>query len=214
MNIYLERMKRIAGSFILWIIFSYSGFSQDTVKPLIIPASPDTITHIIVPGKIIEGDTIPFVDLNSVIVFPPVVFENRREVARYDKLVYNVRKVYPYAKIAELKLDHFKKVMDTIPTEKAKKAYIKKAEKELEDQFGEQIRALTYSQGKILIKLIYRQTGASSYEIVKELRGSFSAFIWQTLAKLFGYDLKTGYDPAGEDQSIERIVQMIESGSI
>ena len=73
---------------------------------------------------------------------------------------------------------------------------------------------MTYSQGKILIKLIYRETGNSSYDIVKELRGSFSAFIWQTVARIFGYNLKTTYDPAGEDQAIERIVLMIEAGTI
>jgi hypothetical protein len=91
---------------------------------------------------------------------------------------------------------------------------MKKAEQELEDKFGEDIKAMTYSQGKILIKLIYRETGSSSFDIVKELRGRFSAFVWQTLARIFGYDLKTKYDPGGEDQNIEKIVQMIEAGSI
>lgn len=87
------------------------------------------------------------------------------------------------------------------------------AEKELEDEFGNDIRDLTFSQGKILIKLIYRETGNSSFEIVKELRGGFTAFIFQTLASLFGYNLKTTYDPEGEDQAIEKVVQMIEAGA-
>ena len=117
------------------------------------------------------------------------------------------------AKLAGKKLEGYKKVMDTIPTERKRKAFIKKAQKELEAQFGEQLKNLSFSQGKILIKLVYRETGSSTFDIVKELRGSFSAFIWQTMARLFGYDLKTPYDPAGEDQAIEKIVLMIENGS-
>ena len=91
---------------------------------------------------------------------------------------------------------------------------MKKAEDELESQFGDEIRDLTFSQGKILLKLIYRETGSSSFDIVKELRGNFTAFIWQMLARVFGYDLKVTYDPAGDDQTIERIVLMIESGAL
>jgi len=91
---------------------------------------------------------------------------------------------------------------------------LKKAEKELEAQFGDEVRDLSYSQGKILIKLIYRETGNSSYDIVKDLRGGFRAFIWQTVAVIFGYNLKTNYDPTGEDQAIERIIIMIEAGAI
>jgi hypothetical protein len=171
---------------------------------------PDTV-----PARIVDGDTIALIDLKAFMAFPP--FEtSARKVVRYDRMVYNIKKVYPYAKLAAEKLAGFDKVLDTIRGDKERKAYIKKAEKELEDQFGPEIRDLTYSQGKILIKLIYRQTGTSSFEIVKELRGKFTAFVWQTLASIFGYDLKTVYDPVHDpqDQLIERIVLMIEEGAI
>lgn len=191
----------------------YKRIVPDTIHP-VKSLSPDTLLHGVVPAEIINGDTLPVIDLKSAIVFPSVVFNNKKEMVRYDKLVYNVRVAYPYAKLAGAKLEEYRKIMDTIKTEKARKAFTKKAEKELEARFGDQVRSLTFSQGKILIKLIYRQTGNSSYEIVKELRGSFSAFIWQTLARIFGYDLKTEYDPNGEDQAIERIVQMIDAGVI
>lgn len=174
----------------------------------------DTLSNIIVPGKIINGDTIPYVDLNAITVFPEVKFNYNDELLKYQKLVYRVRKVYPYAKLAGKKLAEYKKVMDTIPTARGRKIFLKKAEKELEAQFGAEIRNLSFSQGKILIKLIYRETGNSTYDIVKELRGSFSAFIWQTMASLFGYDLKTTYDPANEDKMIEKIVQMIDAGAL
>ena len=176
--------------------------------------SQDTLKHIVVPGKVINGDTVPYVDMKNVVVFPNMDLHSARELMRYERLVYNVMKVYPFAKIAGTKLAEYKKVLDSIPTEKARKKFLKEAEKDLEAQFSDQIKDLTFSQGKILIKLVYRQTGNSTFDIVKELRGSFNAFIWQTVASIFGYDLKTGYDPEGEDKAIEHVVQMIEKGEI
>jgi hypothetical protein len=184
------------------IIFCYSvASSQDTTK-------------IDNPVKIIDGDTLALIDVKPVVIFPPATATTKRELARYGRLVYNVKKVYPYAKLAGQKLKEYKTILDTISTEKARKVFTKKAEKELEDQFGDEIRDLSFSQGKILIKLIYRETGNSTFDIVKELRGGFTAFIWQTLARIFGYDLKTNYDPGGDDQPIEQIVLMIEEGAI
>lgn len=176
-------------------------FSQDT-------------THIMLPAKIVKGDTLPALDLGGIIVFPPSGTGNTREAARFDRFVYNVRFVYPYAKLAGSKLKQIKAVLDTIKNEKDRKLFLKKSEKELDAQFGDQIRDMTYSQGKILIKLIYRETGASTFQIVREMKGGFSAFVWQTLARLFGYDLKTMYDPGGEDKPIERVVRMIDAGAI
>jgi len=186
----------------LLILFAHlSLFPQDTNK-------------ITLPAKIIHGDTLPAVDLNGVIIFPPGKFDTRSEAARYDRFVYNIRMVYPYAKLAGIKLKQIKAILDTIRNEKQRKAFLRKSEKELDAQFGEQIRDMTFSQGKILIKLIYRETGSSTFAIVKELKGGFNAFFWQTLARLFGYDLKAIYDPAGEDESIERVVKMIDAGAI
>ncbi|MGA2822421.1 MAG: DUF4294 domain-containing protein, partial [Bacteroidales bacterium] len=92
--------------------------------------------------------------------------------------------------------------------------FLKAAEKDLEARFGDEIKDLNFTQGKLLIKLIYRQTGNSTFEIVKELRGSFNAFIYQTIARIFGYDLRSQYDPEGNDKAIEHIVQMIDDGSL
>ena len=168
----------------------------------------------VVPGKIIDGDTIPYVDMKNVVVFPPLDNATLTELVSYGRLVYNVKKVYPYAKIAGQKLKEYKHVLDSIPTERARKKFIKAAEKDLEAQFGNEIKDLTFTQGKILIKLVYRQTGNSTFDIVKELRGSFNAFIYQTLARIFGYDLHTQYDPDGNDKAVEHIVQLIEQGSL
>jgi hypothetical protein len=201
----------------LFITIALPGLSQDTLSNRSILRKiirTDTLSPIIVPGKIIDGDTIPYVDMKAITVFPQAKFSFSNELLKYEKLVYRVRKVYPYAKLAASKLEAYKKILDTIPSQRARKLFIKKAQKELEAQFGDEIRKLSFSQGKILIKLIYRETGSSTFDIVKELRGGFSAFIWQTMAGLFGYDLKTTYDPANEDQMIEKIVQMIDAGAL
>lgn len=176
------------------------------------PAQDTTKT--IQPVQVIGGDTVATVEVKPVVIFPTMTFESKRQAMRYDKLVYNVKKVYPYAKLAGKQLAMYESILDTIRSEKARKIFLKNAEKELELKFGDEIKDLTFSQGKILIKLIYRETGNSTYDIVRQLRGGFTAFIWQTLARLFGYDLRTDYDPAGSDQAIERIVLMIEAGAI
>ncbi|HNW75670.1 MAG TPA: DUF4294 domain-containing protein [Bacteroidales bacterium] len=192
------------------VIAIITGFMLLSGLPLIAQDVPDTV-----PARIINGDTVALIDLKAFMTFPSLQTPNR-QVFRYDRLLINVKKVYPYAKLAGIKLAEYQRVLDTIPTEKGRKAFMKKAEKQLEAEFGPQIRDLTFSQGKVLIKLIYRQTGSSSFEIVKELRGRFNAFLWQTMAGLFGYDLKTGYDPGhdAQDQAIERIVLAIEDGTL
>ncbi|NQV03145.1 MAG: DUF4294 domain-containing protein [Bacteroidia bacterium] len=194
-------MNRFTLFFLLILIVSFGLQAQES----------DSVPKV-VPGKILDGDTVPLVEVKSVYVYPPYEFKNRRHKVRYSKLVYNIQKVYPYAKLAGVKLMEFKCVLDTITNERAQKRYAKQAEKQLEEEFGKDIRNLTFSQGKILVKLIYRQTGNTSFEIVRELRGKFTAFIWQTMATIFGYNLKTGYDPEGEDRQIEEIILLIDHG--
>ena len=206
-------MKRNFSTFVLLMRKSYVLFAWFFL--LAIPVfSQDTLKPIVVPGKIVNGDTIPFIDLSTTIVFPKFDFSNSKELLRYDRLIYNVRIVYPYAKLAASKLKEYRNKLDSLHSARSRRAFIRNAQKELEAQFGDKIRAMTFTQGKILIKLIYRETGNSTFDIVKELRGGFNAFIWQTMARIFGYDLHTPYDPKGDDQAIERIIQMIDSGQI
>ena len=176
--------------------------------------SQDTLKHRIVPGKIIEGDTVPYIDLRNVVIFPQMDFKSWSDLVGYERLVVNIKKVYPYAKLAGIKLTEYKHKLDSIPTERGRKKFLKAAEKDLEAQFGNEIKDLNFTQGKLLIKLIYRQTGNSTFDIVKELRGSFNAFVYQTVARIFGYDLRSQYDPEGNDKMIEHIVQMIDDGSL
>jgi hypothetical protein len=176
--------------------------------------SQDTLKHIVVPGKILGGDTVPFIDLRTVVVFPQMDVKSRSDLVGYERLVINIKKVYPYAKLAAIKLAEYKLKLDSLPNERAKKKFLKAAEKDLEAQFGNEIKDLNFTQGNLLIKLIYRQTGNSTFAIVKELRGGFNAFIYQTVARIFGYDLRVQYDPEGSDKAIEHIVQMIDEGAL
>ncbi|MDP4280963.1 MAG: DUF4294 domain-containing protein [Bacteroidota bacterium] len=175
----------------------------------------DTVGHIKVPARVIDGDTIASIDMRAVVIFPagPPMTVTMLPPDFY-RLVYNVKKVYPFAKLAAVKLLEYQKILDTIHSDREKKKFIKLAQKQLEAEFGSQVRDLTITQGKILIKLIYRETGNSTFGIIKELRGSFTAFIWQTVATIFGYDLKTQYQPDGDDQAIEKIILMIEAGEL
>ena len=114
-----------------------------------------------------------------------------------------------------LKVGELHIALDTLRDGRSRKKFIKHFERQLKDDFEEPLKNLSINQGKILVKLINRETGNTAYEVIKEFRSSFSAFLWQKLAWLYGNDLKTRYDPtSGEDQSIEYIVQMIEAGLI
>jgi len=171
-------------------------------------------TFIVTRTVIVDGDTIPNVSIEEVVIFPRLVFKNRYRARKYRKLVRDVKKAYPYAKLAKDKLEVMESEFIKLETEKEKNKYIKTVEKELMSEFGTELKKLTVTQGRILLKLIDRETGNTSYELVKELRGSISAVFWQTIARLFGSDLKAQYDPKGADRLIERVVKMIEVGQI
>jgi hypothetical protein len=177
---------------------------------------PDTLARDSIIGAyefiVVDGDTIRIFDLPRVSIFPKRVFSSRGEQRRYDRLIINVKRVYPYAKLAGQKFLEYQKIYDSLPTRKERRRAMKKAEEELREQFEEELKGLTFSQGVILIKLIDRETRHTSYNVVKEFRGFFAALVWQGLGRLFGFNLKTKYDPDGEDALIEEIVQQIELG--
>ncbi|MBW6497330.1 MAG: DUF4294 domain-containing protein [Bacteroidales bacterium] len=166
----------------------------------------------VVKARIIDGDTIPVIDLKPVAFFAPRIFKNRADENRYRRLVQNVKRVYPYARLAGIKFDEYNEILMTLPTEAQRKRAMRQAENELRAQFEDDLKRLTFSQGLILIKLVDRQTKHTSYDVVREFRGMVSAVFWQGLGRIFGYNLKTEYDPEGEDRLIEEIVQMIEAG--
>ncbi len=177
-------------------------------------AYTQTEVHFLIKAFVIGGDTILFIDLPEYSVDAKMPWKIKHQNKKDERLVYNVKKVYPYAKLAGIMLNEYEDILKNAKNDIERKKLMKQAEQELRDQFEGDIRKLTFTQGIILIKLIDRETGNSSYSLIQELRGKFIAFFWQTLAGLFDYNLKTEYDPTGKDQNIEEIVVMIETGKI
>ena len=173
---------------------------------------PDSIhvTRAIVQGN----DTFPMIVLEEVRVYQRSDFEYLQYRRRDRRLVRNVKRAYPYAKIAGIKLKELDEHLVLIKNEKEQKSYIDLAEKEIMDEFEKEVKKLTITQGIILVKLIDRETGHTSYEVIKDLKGGITAFFWQGIARIFGNNLKAEYDPVGDDAKIEDIVLGIEAGFI
>ncbi len=168
-----------------------------------------------VTRTVIEGnDTIPMIDLPEISVYQRQDYEYLYLKRRYRRLIRNVKRAYPYAKVAGVQLKELDTQLTTIDNEKERKAYIEEAEKEIMNKFEKEVKRLTVTQGIILVKLIDRETGRTSYQVIKDLRGGFTAFFWQGIARIFGNNLKAEYDPIDKDRIIENIVQGIEAGFI
>lgn len=163
---------------------------------------------------IVEDDTIPVFALRQVHVFAPMKFKNRKEKQAYSKLIRDVRKTYPYARMIARSVVETYEFMETLPDEKAKQKHLESVQKYLMDEYKPQMKKMTRTQGQILIKLIDRECNTTSYTIVKALLGSFRAGIYNTFAGLFGNSLKTEYDPQGKDANIERIVIQMQEGTL
>jgi hypothetical protein len=184
------------------------------LAPILGQERKDTASLIRVPATIENGDTLVLGSIDEVYVYSKPVFISRHDERRYWRLVYNLKIVYPYAKLAGEKLKEMNEHFLTLKNENERKAYTKQVEDEIRSRFEASLKDLNTTQGLLLIKLIDRETGKTSYALVKELRGGFSAVFWQTLARLFGYNLKTKYDPNGDDKLIEELLNAIDKGLI
>ncbi|MFO7791112.1 MAG: DUF4294 domain-containing protein [Bacteroidales bacterium] len=150
----------------------------------------------------------------EVLVFPEMNKKSRSGQRKFDRLTRYFLKVYPYAKLINETIDDIESDLDKFQDDRLKKQYIRYREKQLREKYGKDIRKLTISQGLLLIKLIDRETGDTSYEILQEFKGGFLAGMYQGVARLFGHDLKKGYDPKGEDKEIEILVKLYENGQL
>ena len=160
---------------------------------------------------LIEGDSIPQygITLKEVVVFQPLRFKTREELKRYILLRRRVFRVYPYAKLAADRLTVLNDRLNKIESKRGRKKYLKRLEKFIYEEFEEELKKLSKSQGRILIKLVHRQTGSTTFDLVKELRTGWKAFVYQTTASLFSLSLKDQYNPEEvlEDYLIEDILQ-------
>ena len=166
------------------------------------------------PMCVYNGDTIPYVKLPTVYIFKPLKFKNKREITKYYKLIRDVKKVLPISKEINRAIIETYEYLQTIPTEKERQKHLKAVEKGLKEQYTPRMKKLSFAQGKLLIKLVDRQTNSTSYELVKAFMGPFKAGFYQTFAALFGASLKKQYDPSGEDALTERVILMVENGQL
>ena len=166
-------------------------------------------------SKVLEGnDSIQYVEMNNIYVYGPLDFKDERQRKSYNRLVYNVKKVLPIAKEVNRAVLETYEYLQTLPDDKARKEHMKYVEKSLMAEYKPRMKKLTYSQGKLLIKHIYRETNSSSYELVQVFFGPTRAGFYQAFAWVLGASLKKSYDPNGVDRLTERVVRQVESGQL
>lgn len=166
-------------------------------------------------GKVLEdGDSIQYMEMNNVYVFPPIEFSSKKQQGAYMRLVKNVKTVLPIAKEANMIMMETAEYLETLPSKKAKEEHMKRVEQSIMQEYKPRMKKLTYSQGKLLIKLIYRESHSSGYELIQAFLGPVRAGFYQAFAWAFGASLKKEYDPEGIDRLTERVVLMVEAGQL
>ena len=166
-------------------------------------------------GKVLEdGDSIQYMEMNNVYVFPPVSFSSKKQQNAYMRLVKNVKKTLPLAKEVRMMLIETAEYLETLPDAKSKEEHMKRVEKSVVREYKPKMKNLTYSQGKLLIKLVNRECNSTSYEAIQAFMGPLRAGFWQAFAWAFGASLKKEYDPDGTDRLTERVVLMVEAGQL
>lgn len=160
------------------------------------------------------GDSIPDFILPPLYKYPPLEFKNERERESYNRLVANVKRLLPIAKLARYTLLETYEYMETLPDKKARQAHIDLVEEELKREYGPMVKRLSRQQGRLLVKLIDRECNQTGYAIAKAFIGTFRANVYQGIGLLFGNSLNKHYDPEGDDRMTERVVRLVESGQL
>lgn len=199
---------------ILFICFTVVWGRELSAQPTTVGDSVNGYFYL--ESVVVDGDTIPTVTLRSAEVSGDRRAGSRRYRRKWSKLQRNVVKTYPYAHVAGQLITAYNEELKLLETEAEREAYMDRCEDDLKAEFEGDLRKMTTSQGRVLIKLIDRQTGQTSYDLIRDLKSGFTAFMWQGVAKLFSTDLKSNYDPVNDeyDGMIEEIVELIEAGKL
>jgi hypothetical protein len=198
-----------------WLLGVGCAYAQDKKRPEAVDMDSPTFVPTVKVGKVFEGgDSIQYMEMNNVYVFPPVEFSSKRQAQAYMRLVKNVKTVLPIAKEANMIMMETAEYLETLPSKSAKEEHMKRVEKGIMQEYKPRMKQLTYSQGKLLIKLIYRESHSSGYELIQAFLGPVRAGFYQAFAWAFGASLKKEYDAEGIDRLTERIVLMVEAGQL
>ena len=200
-------MKKLICLLALFSLLSHlsSAIAQD---------NPTFVPTIKVSKVLNEGDSIKYVELSNVYVIPEPEFKTEKQRRDYNRLVYNVKKVLPIAKEVNNIIIETYEYLQTLPDKKSKDAHMKRVEQSIKQQYGPRMKKLSYSQGKLLIKLVYRECNSSSYQLVQAFLGPVKAGFYQAFAWVYGASLTKKYDPNGIDKLTERVVLQVEAGQI
>ena len=202
---------------LLFLFVSTNVFAQEHINPedRVVDLNSPTFVPMLPIGKAKVGqDSVQYVRTNTIYIYPPMEFKNDKQRQAYNRLVYNIKKVLPLAKECNQIILETGAYLQTIPTKKERDALTKAVEKELKQKYTPRIKKLTYSQGKLLIKLIDRETHSTGYELIQAFLGPVRAGFYQAFAWVFGASLKKRYDPKGADRLVERIVSQVEAGQL
>ena len=202
---------------LLFLLVSTNVFAQEHINPedRVVDLNSPTFVPMVHIGKAKVGqDSVQYVRTNTIYIYPPMEFKNDKQRQAYNRLVYNIKKVLPLAKECNQIILETGAYLQTIPTKKERDALTKAVEKELKQKYTPRIKKLTYSQGKLLIKLIDRETHSTGYELIQAFLGPVRAGFYQAFAWVFGASLKKRYDPKGADRLVERIVSQVEAGQL
>lgn len=176
--------------------------------------SPVFVPMVKVGKALVDNDSIQYVELNPLYVYPKLTFKDEKQRQAYNRLVANIKKVLPIAKEVNSIIVETYEYLQTLPDKKSKDEHMKRVEKGIRKEYTPRMKKLTYSQGKLLIKLVYRECNSSSYQLIQAFLGPIRAGFYQAFASLFGASLTKKYDPEGVDKFTERIVRQVEAGQI
>lgn len=174
-----------------------------------------TFVPMVKVGKVlVGGDSIQYVELNDVYVYPDLTFKNAKQREAYNRLVYNIKKVLPIAKECNKIIIETYEYLQTLPDKKARDEHMKRVEADIKQRYKPRMKKLTYSQGKLLIKLVYRECNSSAYDLIRAFISPVRAGFYQAFAWTFGASLTKKYDPEKTDRLTERIVLLVEAGQL
>ena len=176
--------------------------------------NPTFVPTVKVSKVLVDGDSIQYMEMSNVYVYPQLTFSSKRQEGAYMRLVKNVKKTLPIAKEVRQILIETAEYLETLPDKKSKDEHMKRVESSVYREYKPKMKKLTYSQGKLLIKLINRECNSTSYEAIQAFLGPLRAGFWQAFAWAFGASLRKEYDPEGTDRLTERVVLMVEAGQL
>lgn len=199
---------------LLLLLTGLQGRAQEVVTPAEGSDEPTFVPMVKVSKTLVDGDSIQFMEMSNIYVYPEPTFKSKRQQQSYLRLVKNVKKVLPIAKQVRQMLIETAEYLETLPTKREKEEHMKRVEAAIVAEYKPKMKKLTFSQGKLLIKLVDRECNSTAYEAMQAFLGPVRSGMWQAFAWMFGASLKKGYNPDGVDRLTERVVLMVEAGQL